>query len=327
MATIGAEMLTLLDAIKRQKPDGGQDTIAEMLNEDQEILDDMPWVEANSTLGHQTTIRAGLPDVAWRQLNAGVARSKSEVVQITDTPGILAAYSEVDKDLADMSGNKAQFRMNESKAFIESMGQEFASTLFYGNTDTDPEKFLGLAPRYSSLSAGNSDMIINEGDSSNLTSIFLVHWDPNEVFGIYPKGTMAGLHNEDLGQKTLEDSAGNQFEGYRSYFTWKCGLCVRNWQNVVRIANIDSTQLTADASTGPNLINLMSQAVERIKSTNGRTAFYCSRTIREYLRLQATNKANVQLSIEKFYGRTVPAFDGLPIRKTDAITTTETAVS
>ncbi len=120
MATIGANALTLSDWAKRVK-DGKVQKIVEIMNLINPIIDDMMFVEGNLPTGHKTTIRSGLPSVAWRLLNYGVQPSKSRTVQVTDTVGMLEAYAEVDKALADLNGNTAEFRLSEDRAFLEAM--------------------------------------------------------------------------------------------------------------------------------------------------------------------------------------------------------------
>jgi hypothetical protein len=48
------------------------------------------------------------------QLNYGVASSKSRTAQVTDSCGMLEAYAEIDKALADLNGNSAAFRLSET---------------------------------------------------------------------------------------------------------------------------------------------------------------------------------------------------------------------
>ncbi|WP_368734330.1 major capsid protein, partial [Klebsiella quasipneumoniae] len=64
----------------------------------------------------------------------GVQPSKSTTVQVTDYVGMLETYAEVDKSLADLNGNTAEFRLSEDRAFIEAMNQQMAQTLFYGDS-------------------------------------------------------------------------------------------------------------------------------------------------------------------------------------------------
>ncbi len=330
MATLGAGNLTLSDWSARVKDQKIQ-TIIEILALTNIILEDMSWVEGNLPTGHKTTIRSGLPSVAWRLLNYGVQPSKSRTVQVTDTCGMLESYSEVDKSLADLANNRADLRLSEDAAFIEAMNQELATTLIYGNTAADPEKFMGLAPRYNAISgAENGENVIDAGGTgSDNTSIWLVVWGPNTCHGIFPKGSKAGLSFRDLGEVTLEDAAGGLYQGYRSHFKWDAGFTLRDWRYVVRIANIDKSNLTKDASgSSADLIDLMVQALETVPGFGiGRPVFYANKTIMSYLRRQITNKSNVNLTMDEVAGKKVVAFDGVPVRKVEAILDTEAQVT
>lgn len=332
MATLGTKYPNMLDVVKRSNPDGSLALIVEMLSEQNEILQDMAVVEGNLPTGHRTTIRSGLPSATWRKLNYGVQPTKSTTVQITDTCGMLEAYAEVDKALADLNGNAAAFRVSEDRAFLEAMNQDMATALFYGDTSVDPEKFMGLAPRFNSSTAQNGDNIIladGSASGSDQTSIWLVCWGENTVHGIYPKGSMAGFMHRDLGEVTLEDANKGKYQGYRTHYKWDIGLTVRDWRYVVRIANIDISRLTSDpATSGANLIDVMTRAIELLPSQMiGRPVFYCNRTVRSFLRRQITNKSNVNLTLDQVAGRRVLAFDDIPVRRCDAILNTEAVVS
>ena len=333
MALLAATHPTLLDITKRLDPDGKIDTIAEILTQTNEVLDDMVWIEGNLPTGHRTTIRSGLPTPTWRKLYGGVQPTKSITVQVTDTVGMLEAYAEVDQALADLNGNSAAFRLSEDRAHIEGMNQEFAQTLFYGAETNEPEAFTGFGPRFNSKSALNAENVLTSAaspDGNDNTSIYLVVWGPNTVHGIYPKGSKAGLNMEDKGQVTIEnvDGAGGRMEAYRTHYRWDCGLSVRDWRYVVRI-NMDQEDLVKNAASGPDLIDLMTQAVELIPSLSmGRPAFYANRTVRSFLRRQIANKvAASTLTIEQVAGKHVTMFDGIPFRRCDAITNTEAGVA
>ena len=332
MATLSTTHPTLLDVTKRLDPQGKIDTIAEILSQTNEVLEDMVWLEGNLPTGHRTTIRTGLPTPTWRKLYGGVQPTKSTTVQVTDTCGMLEAYAEVDKALADLNGNTGAFRLSEDRAHIEGMNQEFASTLFYGNESTEPEAFTGFGARFSDQSAANGENILTSAatpDSTDNTSIYLVVWGPNTVHGIYPKGSKAGLNMSDKGQVTIEnvDGNGGRMEAYRTHYRWDCGLSVRDWRYVVRI-NIDQEDLLKNAASGPDLIDLMTQAVEIVPSLSmGRPAFYMNRTVRSFLRRQIANKvAASTLTIEQVAGKHVTMFDGIPVRRCDSITNTESGI-
>ena len=333
MAALSVTNPTLADVAKRMDPDGRIDTIVEILNETNEVLDDMTMLEGNLPTGHRTTIRTGLPIPTWRKLYGGVQPTKSTTVQVTDNTGQLEAYAEVDKQLADLNGNTAAFRLSEDRAHLEGMNQEYVDTLFFGDESTAPEEITGFAPRFNSLSAENGDNIINAGGSgSDNTSIYLVVWGPNTCHGIYPKGSVGGLSMTDKGQVTIEnvDGSNGRMEAYRTHYKWCGGLTVRDWRYVVRIANIDKSDLTKDVSgSSADLTDLMAQAIELIPSLGlGRPAFYCSRTIKSFLRRQIASKVSSStLTMEQVGGKSVVTYDGIPVRRTDALAPDEAAVS
>lgn len=330
MATLTATNPTLADVSARMTADGKIDpNIIEMLSETNEVLDDMTVIEANGFTEHKTTVRSGLPTGTWRKLNYGVQPEKSRTVAVKDSMGMLETYAEVDKALADLNGNSASWRLSEDRAFIEGLNQTMASTLFYGDSSLDPEKFMGLAPRYNSLSAENGGNIIDAGGTgSDNASIWLVVWGPNTCHSIYPKGSAAGLQSRDLGEDTLIDAAGGRYQGYRTHYKWDLGATLRDWRFVVRIANIDVSDLTKNAATGADLIDLMTQALELIPNIGmGRPAFYMPRTLRSFLRRQITNKvASSTLTMEEVAGKKVVTFDGVPCRRSDALLLTEARV-
>ena len=161
MATIGNLAVTYADWAKRMDDNYKVANIIEILSQTNEILDDMLVMEGNLPTGHKTTIRTGLPQATWRLLNAGVPNAKSTTAQIVDTCGNLETYAVIDKDIADLNGNTGEFRLSEVRAFLEGMSQQVAATLIYGNQHTNPERFTGLAPRYSTKNTSNSATAAN----------------------------------------------------------------------------------------------------------------------------------------------------------------------
>jgi len=212
------------------------------------------------------------------------------------------------------------------------MNQEFSSTLFYGNEGTEPEAFTGFAPRFNDTSAANGENIVSGGGSgSDNNSIWLVAWGPNTCHGIYPKGSRAGLYMEDKGNVTIEniDGSNGRMEAYRTHYRWDCGITVRDWRYVVRIPNVDLSDLTKNASAGADLIDLMTQGIEQLPSlTLGKPVFYVSRKIKSFLRRQIMNKvANSTLTMDQVAGKMVTMFDGIPVKRVDALAANESAVS
>jgi hypothetical protein len=331
-ATLSTGALTLMEWAKRLDPEGKIPTIVELLSQSNELLDDMLFMEGNLPTGHRSVIRTGLPTVYWRLLNQGVPPSKSQTAQVDDQAGMLEAWSEVDKDLATLNGNVNAFRLSEARAFIEAMNQEATQTVIYGNGGLAPEEFTGLAPRYSVISgAANIDNIVDAGGTgSDNTSIWLVAWGADTVFGIFPKGSKAGLVHEDFGEVTMEVTAGvggNRMRALQERYQWKLGVVVRDWRYVVRICNIDVSDLAG--GTPPDLISAMEAAEEVIPNRLGRPVFYVPRRVSRYLRKQVrvAVSGGGGLTFENVMGKRIMTFDGIPIRKVDQILLTEARVT
>jgi len=295
--------------------------------------------EGNLPTGERVVIRTGLPGVYWRALNQGIPSSKSTTAQIDEACGILEARSEVDKDLAMLNGNTAQFRLSEDTAFLEAMNQTQAETMFYGNPGTDPKKFLGLAPRYGDLSADNAVNILDAGGSgSDNASVYLVVWGDNTVYCPFPKGSKAGLTHEDLGEQTVYNSDGTRLQAFATRYQWKNGLVVKDWRYVVRICNIDISDLlgstgTQAASASTALVKLMARALYRIPNmAMGRAAFYMNRTVHSGMSIAALDKSQNVLSIQeglKQFGtaQSYLSFLGVPLRRVDALINSEARVT
>ena len=349
MATLPIQSgaVSLLDIAKSLDPNGSVAAVAELLSQSNEILDDLTWVEGNLPTGHQGAIRTGLPAPVWRKLYQGVPPAKSQRATITDTCGILENRSEIDLDVATLNGNSQAFRLTEAQAFLEGMNQGFADALIYGDATSNPEQFNGLAVRYNTINTATSEVaknVISAGGSGNCTSVWLVVSGQNTVHGIYPKGSQAGLQTQDLGEFDALDASMGRFRAVGDLYKWKCGLHVKDWRYVVRIANISISDLLAGTGTQANtaatwLPKLMVKAMARIPQVGmGRPAFYASRTVKEMLAVSALDKSNNALSIQDAlsqYGKPEPGFVrsggvavlGIPVRTVDRILETETALT
>lgn len=344
--------LTLADWGRRVDPQGKIDDIAEVLSQANDIFDDMLWREGNLPTGHKSTIRTGLPAGTWRMLYQGVPFTKSTTAQITEGSGMLEAYSRVDKALAELDGDIASFRLGEDNAHLEGLSQQMATTIFYGNASVTPQQFTGFAPRFNTVctsTAQNAYNVLDAGGTgSSNASLWLLGWGERTCFGIFPKGSKAGLTFEDKGDiRPGFDANGNEFEALTSYFKWAAGLCVKDWRYVSRTCNVDTTSSAGGlaSATPPDLFALMSKQVVRFPTLTMRAsgitkvdapdesapgivpAFYCNRTVREYLDIQAIRDKNVLLKPTEYDGQPIVTFRGIPIRVVDALLSTESRVT
>lgn len=340
MATLGTGQLTLFDMAKRMDPNGQAAKVAELLSQRNDVLEDMVVVPGNEKTGHTYTQRTGLPSVFFRQINAGIAATKSATAQVTEGAALMEAYSQVDERVIKIAKDAQSARLSEDKAFLEAMNQQQVSTMFYGNVATDAKTYTGLSTRYSLTTAGNgANIILGGGAGADNTSIWLIGWGEDTVFCFYPDGTQAGLQMNDKGLQPVFDASQNIYHAWRTQFVWENGLATKDWRYAVRIANVDVSDLIAQTGTQLNtaatqIINLMSRAMDRLPSFNDiRPAFYMNRTVYSMLRIAALGKSNNALGIDDALGQFGNpmkgrlTFQGIPIRNIDQITLAETLVA
>lgn len=330
MAILTSTMPTLIDKFSRQDSTQKIMKIVELMAKQNDILMDAEYMECNDGSKHKTTMRSGIPEPTWRMFNQGVQPSKSTTVPVLDTTGMMEDYGLVDKALADLSGNADAFRASENLGKLQGFNNKASRYMFYGNSQTEPQAFLGLTPRYNSLSAESGRNIVDAGGTgSTNTSIWFVTWGELTTHLLYPKGSVAGFQHRNLGEDTVKDDVGGEFQAYRDHFKWDIGMSVRDWRANARVANIDVSLLTADAASGAKLIENMIKGyylLENPMQGEGKTVIYANRTIQTFLHLQAMNSKNVNLTLGEYAGRKIPELLGIPIKRCDELLNTEARV-
>lgn len=332
MATLGNSFIDLIDIYKMQDGRGQFNPIIEMLMEMNPILEDAIAMECNKGTTHLHTIRAGLPAVTWGKLYQGIPNSKGRTAQVEDTTGFVEGLSTIDKRLLDLSTNEGAVRLSEAQAFLEAMSNEVSSKIFYGDTASDPEEFMGLSPRFNDKSASNGGQIIDAGGTgSDNASIWFVTWGDNQSHLLYPKGTQAGVQRDDKGEQRVTDGGGNAYYAKEELFTWNVGLAVKDWRYVSRIANIDVSDMQAGSVA---LYDFMRKAFYKLQNrrvAGGKISIYCNRDVLESLDALATNAGAsdnfVRLKPMEIEGKEVMTYRGIPIRESDALLNTEEQVT
>jgi len=345
MATLPtkAGAMTLFDIASGLDPDGKVARTINLLTQTSEILQDMPFMEGNLPTGHKSVILTGLPVPIWRKLYQGVPPSKATRASVTDSIGMLETRSEVDVEAYALNGNSAAWRLAENMPFLEAMNQTMAETIVYGDASVNSDRFTGLAPRYSSLAAGNGGNIIDAGGTgSNNTSIWLVVWGENTITGIFPKGSQAGIEHQDLGEIDAFDEINNRYRAFADHWKWKAGISLRDWRYVVRIANVNVADLVAQTGTQAQtaataIAKLMIRAQALIPNPGmGKAVFYANRTVKSLLQVAALDRSQNALAIQPAanqFGNVRPGgvqqdlnFFGTPIRTVDRILNTEARI-
>lgn len=336
--TIKGEILTLADVARIAK-DPSARSIIEIMSLTNDIIADAPTVKCNNNTTHKTTLRDGIPMPAFRMINEGSPIAKTALRQTTEHTGVLENWSRVDKALLDLSTNRREVLLNESKAFIEGLSQAGAEAIFYGDHDMDEAAFTGFTPRYNTLNPSDyvSRNVIDAGGISNgppgqgtnLTSIWFVQWDNSACHLLYPDGTTGGIRSKTHESEILYDEEGQPFEGLMVHFQWYLGLAVRDWRRVVRIANVDTSDLDNLVRDGislqdtkdSRLLRSMTYAKSLLPSINsGKTVIYMCREPHTYVEILAGDRHNTSISYETpVGGGPIMSFKGIPIHRCDVL--------
>ncbi|MEG3641090.1 major capsid protein [Magnetococcus sp. PR-3] len=326
--------LTLADLYKRQQNAGTKQlaNIINMMAKVNPIMEDVPILEANSGNTHKTTRTIQLPQVHWKNVAEATEPSKSGTEQVEDGTGLMEAWSEVPDDLVKISADGKKLRLDEAQTFIEAMSQEFARTFFYGSKKTNPKQFDGVFTRFSQLaSSGEGAQILDAGGTGlDNTSIFLGVWSERNGHLIYPKGTKAGLERKDMGLKSKDDG-GKKLLVWEEMFQQHVGLTIRKPNEFCRIANIDVSDLTRDASSGANLMSLLIDAYYLLNARmhgDARAVIYCNTTVKQFLHHQMINaNGNVTMGMDEVAGKEVMKLLEMPIRECEGIINNEAQVT
>jgi hypothetical protein len=340
MAALGTKLVTLADVAKSKNKQIGK--VAEVLAQENPMLNDIPYFEMNEGTIHKEDIRSALPAVYYRKANQAIPASKSTVEERTFSAAHFESKSQIDAAVAKRGGMDriGYNRWNQAQGHLQAHAQEHASLTIYGSPLTDPLKTSGFFDIYSTLATTEptyNQIVDGGGSGSDNTSILLSFWGERSIFGIYPKGTMMGLKRTDrsAGNKEVQiqalDSAGDAgaFYGYEEQFEIDHGLVVKDYRQGARIANIDYPALVSGASAA-DLIDLMISAFYKIHNPeNGQGVWYVNRTIEAHLHKQALTKvgAGAGLTYDNYQGKKVLTFLGLPVRRSDALLNSEAQVT
>jgi hypothetical protein len=331
---------TLADIEKAKNADGSIAPVIEMLAQMSPAVRLLYAMECNNGTKHRHVIRTGIPTPTWTAFYETVQPSKSTRTQVEDTTGMLENWTQIDERLLKIQKDKASYRMQEAVSVLEGFAQEIESTIFYGNINSAPREFHGLAPRFNSLSATNGNQIVNAGGSgSDNTSIWFVTTGPGTCGLLYPQGTSSGCERNDIGPETYQDSSGGNIRYVREQFMQHIGFYLADWRYVSRVANIDVSNLSTGSAA--DLFDKMIDAYYKLQNRKGAMGFsmngsqpiaikpiiFCNTTIKTFLHKQARNNANTMLTLREIDGEEVMSFLGMQIVETDGIVNTEATVS
>lgn len=320
--------------------------VAEVLNETNDIVADAIVQRGNDITSHVISRRTRLPGVQWVKAGNGWNATTGLLNQIREEMGMLKARYLVPEDVIRIQPDPAKYRMQQERAYIESMGQELANTLV-GNVSSGslspavapPEEFAGFQLRYPSLSTADTAYVLNNGGSNSggHTSIWFVQWAPGKVYLIHPRNTDGGgLKKKDEGRQLVSGDnaiastsvgvAGqnptNQLWALITEFSWDVGLAIEDTRTVKRLANIDTAANSSDSLNEDFIIQIRNNF-----KTNDMISMYVNETVFTQLQILAKDKTNVHWTENNPFGKPQMFFLDMPVRRCDAITNVEGTIA
>jgi hypothetical protein len=304
----------------------------------------LPMIPSNNILSNIATRTDSLPVASTRRWNEGIKATTAKNTPLNDPIALFEDYSEVDRDLWEIQNSPNAWRADQDTDHMEALFQLMESNLFYGNLAQNPGGFNGLATRFNNLeSYPNGDQswqpnVWNGGATTgNVTSAWMIEFNPQSIYGIYPANSMAGLSVRDLGEVTKELSSatgavGSNFlyQVLRTMFKWYMGMQVRDERAVQRICNINPTALSSN-NFDENIFIQAKNWLPRNGEGSG-TVIFVNRALKTQIDIRAVSQklnAYTYFSANEtdVFGRSVTKFQNIPIYVAEKILSTETVLS
>jgi hypothetical protein len=332
MTTLGGNVLTIRDIVRRSKADGTLAIIAEMQDQGNGMVNDIPWVQGDLPSGSMTTSRVALPSWGTLNPNGTATLSKSVTSQNMENIMALVGWSEIADTVARYGGDAVAQRRAEAKSFYEGGKQSVADKILTANPLTTAGEIMGLQARYKATTDTNGRNVILAGAAGGQTdcmSIWRIQWREGGCYGLYPKGSQAGLETIDHGLQVTEVSATTRKSVWTEEFRWSFGIAVPDWRSVARIANIDKSLLVA--GTGADLADRLIQSAYCMPpNSNGQgEAIYMNITTRMMFDIQSRNdvQAGGGITYGNVNGQMMENFRGVPINREDKLGEGESVLS
>lgn len=319
-----ANVVTAVDCIKQLGPDGNIMEVAETLTEFNEILQDAAMTMANDVFQHTTLIPKSLGQFKPRTINSGAQKSAPKMAQITEQIMLLDIISEVDEELVINMPDKDKARWNRTKLMLEGAMQELSRIIWYGNKGVDAAEIDGYFTRFNSTSLANVHTL--SGSGSDTTSLALIEWGEMVNTLIYPRGAKnAGIEDNPKPLEKAYDASMNPFYAYSHQIKAKLGISIPDTRALQRLVNIESTGVSNNLNASGGMYPLV-RAINKLPHAGKNAIIYVNRDLKSQFDIWALDKANGCYMIDNLSGEPVTVFRKIPVKMSEQILSTETAI-
>jgi len=312
-------MPNLIELAKRHNGDARLPIVEKLLQETA-LFEDADFRPANSQDSHVYVQRSVLPGGAWTGVNVGLSATGSQTEKKSEAISFYESLSVIDSKILKMADGGQSFKEDEVFAHTTNVSEQISYGFCYGS---GVNSLRGISTRTDYDALADAQVVGADGTGSNLTSAYIINWA--DTYFAYPKNGIGGVDVVELGEGLHYKDDGTAYLADRTVITFGAGLVVSNPRNVARLANIqlDSTS----EAYWEHVQYQMVEAVNNLQSMNGNVVIYVNRAAQTVLEKGQLSKGNVYYQPESVGGFRIGNFRGIPVKRNDLISSTETAVS
>lgn len=334
---------TMVDAAKSIGADGTQLSVVDVLSS-QTVMRDAHWEEADDFTTHHYMQTLSEPSGSDTVINQGVAWEMGTERPVTETLQGIESYSKIDTRILARRRDAAGYRASKDLETLRGIRKSVDDRVFYGGTTigvagnnnaVSPDQILGfhsrfdaLAPTYNQLQGTEywpTNVISAGGSTANKqTSVWAIRWAPDGVYLTYPREGKGFIQVEPQPDATIVyDGSNRPFKAEITHFQIGFGVCVADWRNIQRQANINKADDTKPW-TSDNMVTMLAQLPDPDWSG---VVIYANIPAYVEMLQEAKNNANSFHYDTAPWGEKVAHFMGVPISRADRIANTEPVIA
>jgi hypothetical protein len=321
---------TLPEVLRSRAPNGQHMAAVDVLSGSYPFIEEMYFTEANDTTSHEFLRTSSEPTGTLVRLNEGAPFSSATTVPVKEQMARLEANAQIDERILVKAPDPVRYRREREAMHFRGLIKKYHDVIFNGDSGEDTKTINGLYTRYNEV---ETDVVASNGSATGATnsSIWLIKHGPEGFFGFYPKGSSAGIKEEDWGRETAYDDNDYPYKVLRTHWSWEFGIGVADPRSVKRLCNIAASgnhSFFEDGTTVQkgerNLIDL----IEALPEGNiDNAVLYCGPKMMAQFRKRLNDKSNLFFTVETVWGRQMLHFMGIPIVRVDTLAATESVVS
>jgi hypothetical protein len=336
--TTYANKYTIRDAMLGTDAKGEFLDVADVISKATGIMDILEFHPTNQAYDHLTARRTDQGTPTTRVANEGAQEIKGSKDQVIDIPVHYNNVIKPDPLFLKKFNSPEEWKADEVRAIAQGYAEAYTEQLITGVSTSDPGRSIdGLATRLGSLPSDVNDVTDPKhtvrsagGSGSDNSSIYIVGIGKQGAYGLYHKNGQAGFQMKQLPEQLITLGSGD-IVCRPIDLSWDVGFSATNYRTIGRLCNIDYSDLTDDASSGANLMNLLTRLINSTKvMTMGlKPVLLANEALITYFENQRRNfggnavKTNVDLGLATNY----TTFKGIPFVQTDAIGVAEATIS